>query len=197
MQGMMPPVAVALGALWLPVVLSAVFVFIGSSVIWMAFKWHDGDWKQGGLTGDLQEALRNVGVTTGQYLFPYMDMKATDKAAAKKTWMERYAKGPVGVIHAGTPGTMSMGKMLAQVFVLYLVVSFFAAYIASHALFQGAPYLKVFQVVGATSFVAYGMGSFMDSIWFSKSWRSTWLNVLDSLIYCGLTAGTFGWLWPR
>jgi len=197
MVAVVTPVEVSVGALWLPILLSAVFVFVGSSVVWMFFKWHDGDWKQGGLEGDLQEALRKAGVTTGQYLFPYMDMKATDKAAAKKTWTERYARGPVGVIHAGTPGTMSMGKMLGQVFVLYLVVSFFSAYVAAHALAQGAPYLKVFQVVGATSFVAYGMGSFMDSIWFCKSWRATWLNVLDSLIYCGLTAGTFGWLWPR
>jgi hypothetical protein len=193
----MAPAAMSLGALWLPIVLSAVFVFVGSSVIWMFFKWHDGDWKQGGLQGDLQEALRKAGVTTGQYLFPYIDMKAADKAAAKAAWVAAYAQGPVGVIHAGTPGKMSMGKMLAQVFVLYLVVSFFSAYVAAHALEQGAPYLKVFQIVGATSFVAYGMGSFMDSIWFCKSWRATWLNVLDALIYCGLTAGTFGWLWPR
>jgi hypothetical protein len=193
----MPPVAVSLGALWLPTLLSAVLVFVGSSVIWMFFKWHDGDWKRLGQEGDLQEALRKVGVTKGQYLFPHMDMKAPDKAAAKAAWAERYAKGPVGVVLVGTPGAMSMGKMLAQVFVLYLVVSFFVAYIASHALMQGAPYLKVFQVVGATTFVAYGAGSFMDSIWFCKSWRSTWLYVLDALIFCGLTAGTFGWLWPR
>jgi hypothetical protein len=197
MQGMMPPAAVALGALWLPIVLSAVLVFIGSSLIWTMLKWHNGDWNRVGQEADLQEALRKAGVTTGQYMFPHMDPKATDKAASKQAWMDRYAKGPVGVILAGKPGTMSMGKMMGQVFVFYLVVSFFAAYIASHALWQGAPYLKVFQVVGATTFVAYGMGSFMDSIWFSKSWRATWLNALDALIYCGLTAGTFGWLWPR
>ena len=47
MSTMVPavPVAVSLGALWLPIVLSAVFVFVGSAVIWMALKWHDGDWK--------------------------------------------------------------------------------------------------------------------------------------------------------
>ena len=197
MQGMMPPVAVAFGALWLPVVLSAVFVFIGSSLIWTMLKWHNGDWKRVGPEADLQEALRKAGVTTGQYMFPHMDPSATDKAAAKQAWQDRYAKGPVGVILAGTPGTMSMGKMMGRVFVFYLVVSFFVAYIASHALWQGASYLKVFQVVGATTFVAYGAGSFMDSIWFYKSWRSSWLTALDALIYCGLTAGTFGWLWPR
>ncbi len=196
MQGM-APVPVMVGALWLPILLSAVLVFVGSSVIWTFVKWHDSEWKRVGKEGELQDALRRLGVTTGHYMFPHMDMKAGDKAAAKAAWTAAYAKGPVGVIHAGTPGPMSMGKMLGQVFVLYLVVSFFAAYVAAHALAHGAPYLKVFQVVGATSFVAYGMGTFMDSIWFSKSWRSSWLTALDALIYCGLTAGTFGWLWPR
>ena len=189
--------AVPLAALWLPVLLSAVFVFVASSVVWVFLKWHDSEWQHLGMGSELQEALRKAGVTTGHYLFPYMDMNATDKAAAKTAWTAAYAKGPVGVIHAGTPGTMSMGKMLGQVFVFYLVVSFFSAYIAAHALAQGAPYLKVFQIVGATAFVAYAAGSFMDSIWFCKSWRSTWLNVVDALIYAGLTAGTFGWLWPR
>jgi hypothetical protein len=188
---------VPLAALWLPVALSAVFVFVGSAVVWMFLKWHDSEWHHLGMGSELQEALRKAGVTTGHYLFPYMDMKATDKAAAKAAWTEAYARGPVGVIHAGTPGKMNMGKMLGQVFVFYLVVSFFAAYVAAHALAQGAPYLRVFQLVGATTFAAYGAGSFMDSIWFGKSWRSTWLNAVDALIYACLTAGTFGWLWPR
>ena len=193
----MAPVAVSLGALWLPIVLSTVLVFIGSSLIWTVLKWHDGDWTKVGPGTDLQEALRKAGITTGQYMVPQMEMDTKDKAAAKKAWEERYAKGPVGVIHAGRPGKMSMGKMLGQMVVFFLVVSFFVAYIASHALAHGASYLRVFQVVGATSFLAYGASQFVDSIWFYRSWRTTWLSVIDALIYCGLTAGTFGWLWPR
>jgi hypothetical protein len=196
MQGM-ALLAVPLGALWLPIVLSAVFVFIGSALVWTALKWHNADWKLVSDETALQDALRKAGVAKGQYMFPNMDPDASDKGASKKRWEEHYAKGPVGVILAGTPGKMSQGKMMGQMVVYFLVVSFFIAYIASHALAHGAPYLKVFQVVGATSFLAYGAGQFVDSIWFYRSWRSTWLNVLDALIYCGLTAGTFGWLWPR
>lgn len=190
-------VPVSLGALWLPILLSAVLLFIASALIWTTFKWHDGDWKQLGPANELQEALRKVGITAGQYMFPEGDRKAADKAAAKKAWEERHAKGPVGVIYAGTPGPMSMGKMLVQMAIYFLVVSFFVAYVAAHALPMGAAYLKVFQVVGATSFLAYSAGQVVDSIWFFRSWRTTWLNVVDALIYCGLTAGTFGWLWPR
>lgn len=193
----MAPVAVSLGGLWLPILLSAVLCFIGSALVWTVLKWHNADWKRVPDEPAIQEALRKAGVTGGQYMFPHMDPAAPDKAAAKQSWEERYAKGPVGVIMAGTPGKMTMGKMMGQTFVFQLVVSFFIAYIASHALAMGAPYLRVFQIVGATGLLAYGAGPVMDSIWFYRSWRATWFNVLDALIYGCLTAGTFGWLWPR
>jgi hypothetical protein len=191
------PAAVSLGALWLPIVLSAVLSFVGSSVIWMAFKYHDAQWQTVPDEPLLMDAVRKAGLTRGMYMFPHMEPKPADRAAAQKTWAERYAKGPVGVVLLGTPGTMGMGPRLAKTFVFFLVVSFFVAYIAAHALGQGALYLKVFQIVGATAFVAYGAAPFMDSIWFYRSWRTTWLNVLDALIYGCLTAGAFGWLWPR
>ena len=130
----MVPAAVPLGALWLPVVLSAVFSFVGSSVIWMVFKYHMAQWKMVPDEVGLMEAMRKAGLTGGQYMFPHMDPKPADRAAARQTWEERYATGPVGVVLLGTPGTMRMGKMMAQTLVFFLVVSFVVAYIASHAL---------------------------------------------------------------
>jgi len=35
------------------------------------------------------------------------------------------------------------------------------------------------------------------SIWYRRSWGLTAKAALDGLIYAALTAGTFGWLWPR
>ena len=196
MEGMAQPV-VSLGALWLPVLLAAVLSFAGSAIVWTVLHYHDGDWKLVPDEGAFLEALRKAGLATGQYMFPHMDPKAADKKAQQKVWEERCAQGPVGVVFLGKPGRLNMGKTMGQMVLYFLVVSFFIAYIASHALPHGAAYLKVFQVVGATAFVAYGSAQFVDSIWFYRSWRSTWLNVLDALIYACLTAGTFGWLWPR
>ncbi len=190
-------VPVSLGVLWLPVLLSAVICFVASALVWTTFKWHDADWKLVPDEAAVQDALRKAGVTTGQYMFPHMDPKAEDKAASKKTWEERYARGPVGVIYAGTPGTVSMAKTMGLTLVYQLLVSFFLAYIASNALVMGAPYLKVFQIVGTAGFLAYGAANVMDSIWFYRSWRATLLGLLDALLYGCLTAGTFGWLWPR
>lgn len=196
MEGMAHP-AVSLGALWLPILLATLFTFIGSMLVWTVFHYHDGDWKVVPDEAGLLEALRKAGLASGQYMFPHMDPKAPDKKAAQKTWEERYAQGPVGALLVGTPGRVNMGKNMGLMVAYFLVVSFFIAYIASHALPHGATYLQVFQIVGATAFVAYGSAQFVDSIWFHRSWRSTWLNVADALLYACLTAGTFGWLWPR
>ena len=66
---------VSIVSLWLPIVLSAVAVFIASSVIWMVVQWHNSDWKK--LPNE--EAARNAlkGVPAGHYSVPY----ATDGMA--------------------------------------------------------------------------------------------------------------------
>jgi hypothetical protein len=90
-----------------------------------------------------------------------------------------------------------MGKPLTHWFLFSLVVSFFVAYVAAHAIPAGAPYLQVFRLVGAIGFLAYGASQVQQSIWWGKPWGNTWKDVFDGLVYGLVTAGTFGWLWPR
>ena len=78
-----------------------------------------------------------------------------------------------------------------------LIVSFFIAYVAAHTIQQGAEYLQVFRVVGAVGFLAYSAGQFPESIWMGKPWAVSIKNGIDGLVYGLVTAGTFGWLWPR
>ena len=89
-----------------------------------------------------------------------------------------------------------MGKNLLQWFVYCVVVSAFAAYVASRAAAEG-PYLQVFRFAGATAFFCYSVALWQDSIWHARAWSTTVKNTFDGLIYALLTAGTFGWLWPR
>lgn len=77
-----------------------------------------------------------------------------------------------------------------------VVVSFFAAYLASRTLDPGADYLAVFRVVGTTAFLAYSMAHMSDSIWKGQKWSTTIKHMIDGLVYALLTAGCFGWLWP-
>ena len=59
---------VSLTSLSLPILLSAVAVFIASSLIWMALKYHDSEWRK---LPD-EEAARNGlrGASVGQYSVP-------------------------------------------------------------------------------------------------------------------------------
>jgi hypothetical protein len=184
---------VTLPTLWLPIVLSAVIVMIGSSVIWMALKYENAEWKPVPGEDQLRDAVRKLNLRApGQYVFPHMMGEGGPQAAMKKV-----EEGPNGVLLLRKPARFSMTPMLAQAFVFYLVVSFFVAYIASHALPRGAEYLRVFQVAGASAFMAYGFGLVPEAIWFGRTWRSTSKSLFSALIYGCLTAGVFGWLWPR
>jgi len=80
--------------------------------------------------------------------------------------------------------------------VFVLVVGIFTAYVTSHSLPLGAPYLRVFQIAGATAFIGYGLALVQLSIWYNRSWGLTLKALFDGLIYGALTAGAFGWLWP-
>jgi len=90
-----------------------------------------------------------------------------------------------------------MGKNLVQWFIYCAVIGLFAGYVASRALPSGTPYLRVFQLIGAVAFVGYAASLWPMSIWYSRSWMTTFKSTVDGLIYALLTAGSFGWLWPR
>jgi hypothetical protein len=94
-------------------------------------------------------------------------------------------------------GPSSLGQSLAQWFVYCLIVSVFAAYITGRAVEPGASYLKVFRFAGATAFFCYAVALWQDSIWYKRKWSTTAKNSFDGLVYGLMTAGTFGWLWPR
>jgi uncharacterized membrane protein (DUF4010 family) len=115
-------------------------------------------------------------------------------------FVEKMQKGPVmfaTVMPAVPSGRPSMGAQLAWWFVYCLVVGVFAAYVAGRALGPGAHYLAVFRFAGATAFVGYSLALWQNTIWYKRNPVSTLKANIDGLIYGLLTAGTFGWLWPR
>ena len=92
---------------------------------------------------------------------------------------------------------MTMGPMLFQWFSFTIVVSIFAGYVAGHALPAGSSYLHVFRFAGATAFCSYSLAYWPMSIWYKKAWSITIKATIDGLLYACLTAGAFGWLWPK
>ncbi len=180
-------------ALWLPIVLSAVFVFLASSIFHMVLPWHRKDYQKLPEEDKVRETLRNLGVGPGNYHFPCPD---NPKDMNSPEMMEKYKQGPVGLLNVMPSGPPAMGKYLALWFVFCLLIGVFVAYLTGRTLAPGAHYLAVFRVAGTAAFLGYGVGQLVDSIWKGQVWSTTLKHVFDGLVYGLLTAGTFGWLWP-
>jgi hypothetical protein len=180
--------------LWLPILISAVLVFAASSIIHMVLGWHSNDYPKLPEEEKFIDVVRPLAIPPGDYMVPRV---VSMKEMQSPEFKEKREKGPVMVLTVMPNGPGGMGKSLLLWFIYSLVVSFFAAYIASRALPSGANYMRVFQLVGAAAFVGYALALWQMTIWYSRSLRSTVLATVDGLIYALLTAGTFGWLWPR
>jgi hypothetical protein len=190
----MSPESISLASLWLPILLSAVIVFVASSIIHMATPWHRGEYGSVPDQDAVMKALRPFAIPPGDYMMPRANSM---KAMQEPEFVEKQRQGPVVVMTVLPNGPGSMTRPLAQWFLFLVVVSFFAAYVASHAVPAGAPYLEIFRIVGATSFVAYTFAYWPMRIWYRRALRTTVTATIDGLLYACLTAGVFGWLWPR
>jgi len=181
-------------SLWLPILFSAVLVFLASFVLHMVLPWHRSDYATVPEEKRLMDALRPLGIPPGDYMVP---CAADPKDMRTPEFAEKMKAGPVLVVTVMPNGPFGMGRNLAQWFVYLLVVGYFAAYVGGAALPAGTSYLRVFQIVGATAFIGYALALWQMSIWYRRSWSTTIKSTIDGLIYALLTAGVFGWLWPR
>jgi hypothetical protein len=184
---------VSLTALWLPILLSAVVVFLASSVLHMVLKYHYKDYQKLPDEEALQATMREHGVKPGNYAFPCPD---DPKDWQSPAMVEKFKQGPVGFMNVKASGAPAMGKCLMQWFVFCLVIGLFCAYIAGRTLGAGVEYLTVFRITGTVAFVAYGVSGVTESIWKAQNWGTTLRFIIDGLVYALLTGGVFGWLWP-
>jgi hypothetical protein len=183
---------VPLASLWLPILVSAVIVFLASWIIHMFLPHHRSDFAKLPQEDALLDALRPI--APGTYMAPHANTPAQMKTPE---YVEKRKRGPMVMLTLSAGGDLGMGKALSQWFVYLLVISLFAGYLACHVVASGAPYLAVFRIVGTASFMAYALGHAHQSIWYRQAWSTTAKYVFDGLVYSLLTAGVFGWLWPR
>jgi len=184
---------VPLSALWLPILLSAVIIFVASSIMHMVLRYHAGDYSQLPDEDKILAVLRAANLKRGLYVFPFCTPKEMKSPAA----IEKFKQGPVGHLMIVPSGPPAMLKHLVMWFAYCLVIGFFVAYLTGHTVPSGAPYPAVFRVAGTAAFLAYGLGHLSNAIWRGQTWSATIKEVIDGLVYGLLTAGTFGWLWPR
>ncbi len=182
-------------ALWLPILVSAVAVFVVSSIIHMTPLWHKTDYPLYPHQDRVLDALRPIGIPPGDYMMP---RPATPAEMRSTTFLEKVKRGPVVMMTVFPPWSGSMASNLSQWFVYALVVSIFAGYIAGAALPPGtATFGAICRFAGTTAFLGYGLALWQMSIWYRRAWSMTLKSTLDGVIYAAVTCAVFGWLWPN
>jgi len=180
--------------LWLPVLVTAVGVFVASSLIHMVFKWHNSDYKKLTNEDEVMATLRAGAAGPGQYVMPHcIDMKQMQDEAMQK----KYREGPVGFITlVKCVGAPNIAPQLIKWFIYTVFVAFIAGHIALRALGADSESHHAGHLVGLISFLTYAGGSVQQGIWMGKPWTSVAKDLLDALIYGTVGAFVFMWLWP-
>jgi hypothetical protein len=181
-------------SLGIPILVSAVIVFIVSSIIHMVLPFHRKDFRKVPREDETLDALRRLNIPPGEYIVPHAGSPEGMKDPA---FLEKMQKGPIAFLAISPGGPPSLTNSLILWFIYSMVVSLFAGYITGRALGPGADYLAVFRFVGTTAFMGYSLALLQNSIWYKRRWVTTAKSMCDGLVYALLTAGTFGWLWPR
>lgn len=160
----------------------------------MVLPWHKSDYPRMAAEDQFMDAVRPLAIPPGDYMVPRPKSRAYMRSPE---FDEKVKKGPVVVMTVLPSGGFAMGKNLAMWFVYILIVGVFAGYVAGRALPHGAQYLHVFRFAGVAAFLCYSVALWQLSIWYRRAWSITIKSSIDGLIYACLTAGTFGWLWPK
>jgi hypothetical protein len=182
-----------LSLLWLPILLSAVGVFVASSLLHMILKYHNSDYSQLPDEDKIRAALRSASVTPALYVMPYcthQNMKTPEMQA-------KYKEGPVGFLRIMPSGAPNMGRFLGLWFGYLLIVSAAVAYITGILVVPGAIFAAVFRITATAAFLVYGLGVLPGVIWKGQAWGMTIKELIDGVIYALITAAIFAWLWPR
>lgn len=179
--------------LWLPVVVSAVLVFVVSSVVHMALPLHKKDFQKLPNEDQVLAALRGHSIPPGQYMFP---CAGSMKEMGSPEMLAKLKAGPVGNMILRPAGTFSMGSSLMQWFVLSLFISACAGYVAGIALPPGSELTMVFRMTSTVALLGYAVSHATDSIWKGLSWSVTAKFFVDGLVYALVTGATFAKMWP-
>jgi hypothetical protein len=185
---------VSLFDLWLPILASAVAVFVCSSVMHMVLRYHRSDVRNLPNEDAARTALRPLAIPPGDYIVPGVpgtgDYNDPERIAKLK-------EGPVMFMTVLGPGVPGMGKPLALWASYCVLVGLIAAYVVGGLLGPGAPYMTVHRFIAAVAFAGYGVGQMQNAIWFRRSWSATGKALFDAVIFAMITGGIFGWLWPE
>jgi hypothetical protein len=179
--------------LWLPILLSAVAVFLLSFVLHMLLPWHKSDYPKLPNEAAVMDALRPLSIPPGDYMAPRPDGPADMKSPE---FQEKMKRGPVFMLRI-LPGAGSMGQSLGMWFVYLLIVAGFAGHIARRALPAGADNHLIFHTVGLSAFLGYALALWQMTIWYRRPVITTFKSTIDGFLYALVTGWIFCVFWPK
>lgn len=177
-----------------PVLLSAVLVFIASSIGQAVLPFHRNDFRKLPGESEVMDTFRRLGVSRGDYLFP---RPASRTELASPAFREKYKQGPAGLVTVLPKGGLPMARTFVFWFAYCVAVSAFAGFLASRSLPAGASRRAVFVLVAAAAFGGHVLALWPATIWYGKSLSTTVTSSVDGAVYGVLTGAAFAWLWPR
>jgi len=185
---------VSLDMLLIPIIGSAVLVFIASALIHMVLPLHKNDFGKLPDEEAVRAALLKNMPPAGMYNIPYCaDMKQMGSAEM----VAKYNQGPNGILVLRSPGVFNMGPVLGLWFVVCLVISAGLAWMVAGTIPAGAGYMAVFHPIAIGGTMAYGMGGMAFSVWYGRPWSIWFKDLFGAIVYGCVTAGMFGWRWPH
>src|SRR3954470_2071147 len=170
---------VSIPELWLPIILSAVAVFVASSIIHMVLPYHRSDYKQLPDEANLLAAIRAAAPSRGLYTFPH----CTHKNMKSPEVLEKFRQGPVGHLTVMPSGQPNMAKFLGLWFIYCLIISVFVGYLTGRTLPAGVAHRSVLHLGAAAAFLAYGVSQMANGIWKGQMWSTVMKEVIDGIIY--------------
>ncbi len=176
--------------LWMPIVITGVVLHVASFIAWVVLPHHQKDFSKAPNEDALMDAVRKLNLPNDRYMFPYLTHQ-DHKDSAK---IERYKKGPVGMLSVW--GVPNMGRNLGLTFVFFLIIAAVTAYIgwaAMGALPADARFMKAFQVIGAIGVLVFASSGQLNAIWFRRRMLNEFLDGIAFGVIMGLIFAIF---WP-
>ncbi len=181
-----------LSALWIPVVVSAVVVFVASFLAWMVLPHHKADIKTLPEEQALVDLLERLKPAPGTYMWPGCRSGESMNSDAYKA---RYAAGPWGSINVQAKQP-NFGMNLTLTFAFYIVLSVAVAFVTAQAVERDAEFLAVFKVTAVVAILGYCAGQIPGALFMGKPTRFVMTDLADGVVYGLLTAMIFAATWP-
>jgi len=177
--------------LWLPIILTAVALFLCSFLAWAVLPHHKGDQSAPPDEEAMIKAVRGLGLKPGRYIFPFCQ---DGKQMKDPEFIRKMEEGPMGMINVWPK--MNMGKNMAFTFLTFLAATVLIPYLARAVLPNGAEFGRVYQVVGTAGVLTWCFSFIPNMIWFNGGARAIVMCVIDGLVYGLVTGAIFAFCWP-